>query len=88
MSVPVPPEWLDVIADRAAELVAERVNAEPEPWIGVEQAAAHIAAPKSRVYALVNCKPPRIPFQRDGSRLLFRRSELDEWVENGGATRP
>jgi excisionase family DNA binding protein len=51
-----------------------------------ERAAANLACPTSRIYALVSAR--RIPHHRDGSRLLFRRAELDEWVARGGARRP
>jgi excisionase family DNA binding protein len=65
-----------------ATLLAERIELEPERWIGVEQAAAHLACPKSRIYDLVSAR--RIPHEREGSRLLFRRSDLDAWVTGGG----
>jgi excisionase family DNA binding protein len=55
---------------------------EPEPWIGVPEAAAHVACKRQRIYNLVN--EGRIPHHRDGSRLLFRRSELDDWVQRSG----
>jgi excisionase family DNA binding protein len=41
--------------------------------------------PKSRIYDLVSAR--RIPHERDGSRLLFRRSALDGWVTSGGGRR-
>jgi excisionase family DNA binding protein len=52
----------------------------------VGAAAEHLACPRSRVYALGAAR--RIPHRRDGSRLLFRRSELDAWLEGGGGLRP
>jgi len=56
-------------------------------WLNAAQAAEHIGAPVSRIYALTSAR--RIPHHKDGSRLLFRRSELDEWVRTiGGARRP
>jgi excisionase family DNA binding protein len=85
VTVAVPPEVIEAVARRAVELLAE-LPAAAEPWIGVEDAAAHIAAPRSRVYALVSAG--RIPHVKDGSRLLFRRSVLDGWLEAGGGVRP
>ncbi len=81
----------DADLDRLAELLAPRLAAHlstggPFPWLDVENAAAHLACPKSRLYALVSAR--RIPHHRDGSRLLFNRAELDEWVQAGGAKRP
>ncbi len=92
LALTLPSELLDVLAERVADVLVERglVVAEaasgPEPWIGVEDAARHLACPKSRLYSLVSAR--RIPHEKDGSRVLFRRSELDAWVESGGGRRP
>ena len=79
---------LEVIAARAAELVAERLApVEEDGWLrGAERIAAYLDCPVSRVYALVSAK--RLPVERDGSALIARRSVLDAWVRNGGARRP
>jgi excisionase family DNA binding protein len=56
-------------------------------WLrGAEQIAAHLGCPRSRVYALASAG--RIPVHRDGSALLARRSELDDWLRAGGGRRP
>jgi excisionase family DNA binding protein len=86
LSLAFPPELVEAIAERAAEMLADRRAPELEAWIGVEEAAEHLACPKSRVYGLSSAG--RIPHRKDGSRLLFRRSELDEWLDRGGAKRP
>lgn len=84
-SIPIPPELIEEIAQRAAEITAHR--AKPgSPWLTLEEAASHIRAPKSRLYALVSKRA--IPFEKDGSRLLFHRAEIDAWLRAGGATRP
>ena len=63
----------------ALERLRELVDAGgPEPWIDVQAAADHIACKRQRIYDLVHAD--RIPHHRDGSRLLFRRSELDAWL--------
>lgn len=67
-------EAVEVLADRVAERLAERA-APPEPWLGTEEAADYLAAPKSRIYDLVHRREVR--FRKDGSRLLFRRADLD-----------
>jgi excisionase family DNA binding protein len=83
-------ELSDADLDQLAELLRPRLAARPSDdlsaWLAVDAAAAHLACPKSRLYALVSAG--RIPFHKDGSRLLFRRDELDAWVRNGGAKRP
>lgn len=88
LDVELTDELVEAVAARVAEMLAEREPTTAEAWIGVEQAAEHLGCPRSRVYALCSTSPPRIPVERDGSRLLFRRSELDAFVRRGGAKRP
>lgn len=77
--VQLPDEVLDAIADRVAGIISERTGADrPEPWIGVAEAAEHLHCRPQRIYALVH--QGRLRPRRDGSRLLFRRSELDQWL--------
>ena len=78
---------LDALAERLAPRLAGRLTPQTTTrWLSVQSAADHLACPKSRLYALVSAR--RIPFHKDGSRTLFDRRELDEWVRAGGATRP
>jgi excisionase family DNA binding protein len=87
LTMTLPEELVELVAERPAEIVAGRRLHEPEPWISVPEAAKHLSAPRSRIYSLV--ESGRIPHARDGTKLLFRRSELDRWlVENGGGKRP
>jgi excisionase family DNA binding protein len=82
----LPDELVERIAERATELLGDRFLAETEGFLNVEGAADFLACPTSRIYSLVSAK--RIPHHRDGSRLLFIRAELREYVRNGGAKRP
>ena len=86
LALAVPPEFVEAVAQRAAELLAERVDQRPAPYLDVAAAAEYLACPRSRVYSLASAG--RIPLRRDGSRLLFRASELDEWLDAGGGCRP
>ncbi len=79
-------EALDVLADRLLERVAGRLDQTAPAWLDVTGAAEHLSCPRSRIYALVSAR--RIPFHKDGSRSLFDRAELDEWVRLGGGRRP
>ena len=79
---------LDALAHALAPRLADRLAPAGPRWLSAEQAAEYIAAPVSRIYSLAACKPPRIPFERDGSRLLFDREKLDRWVCAGGGKRP
>lgn len=85
-TVSIPDELVDRIAKRAAKIVlAAQADAITDPWLSVAQAAEHLSCPRSRVYALVSKRA--IPHEKDGSRTLFRRSELDRFVRDGGARR-
>jgi excisionase family DNA binding protein len=81
-------EALATLADRLAPILATRIGQDEQAfsWLDVEGAAKHLACPRSRIYALVSVR--RIPHYKDGSRLLFRREELDDWVRAGGGRRP
>lgn len=90
LTLDLPEDVLEAVAVRAAQLVAHGVGAVVEPWIGVDEAAEHLACPKSRLYRLVSRErggrdSNPLPYVKDGARLLFKRSELDRWVEKGGA---
>jgi excisionase family DNA binding protein len=79
-------ELAERVAQRVVVLLADRAQQAPEPWLNAEQAAAYIGdAPISRIYALTSKRA--IPFHRNGSRVLFRASELDGFVLGGGANR-
>lgn len=86
--VDVGEELVERIARRAAELLSEQASAPAEDgWLrGAERIAAYIDCPRSRVYALASAH--RIPIHRDGSALIARRSELDQWLLGGGGLRP
>jgi excisionase family DNA binding protein len=81
LALHVPDVLVERIAERAAEILADRLAAGSEPWIDVEQAAEHLACKPRRIYELVAQR--RVPVHRDGRRLLFRRSDLDAALEEG-----
>lgn len=79
----------DAALDALAERLAPRLGPLARPassWLDVAAAAAHLSCEPSRLYALKSAG--RIPFHKDGSRLLFDRAELDAWVRSGGGIRP
>jgi len=80
-------ELIEQIAERAAELIIEsQAGPGDDGWLrGAEKIARHIDCPPSRVYALASAR--RIPVHHDGSALIAKRSELDEWVLRGGGLR-
>ena len=87
LTVDITDEIVERIATRAAEIVT---SGSPAPEVGgyldVVGAAEFLSCKPSRLYALKSAG--RIPFHKDGSRLLFDRGELRRYVETGGAVRP
>ena len=79
-------EMLDRIAERVAQRLAGRMTPEPSGYLDVTGAAEFLSCPASRIYSLTSAG--RLPVHRDGSRLLFDRGELREYVRSGGAKRP
>ena len=70
----------EIAADpEAVARLRELADVGPEPWVGVAEAAAHLACKPQRIYDLVHQRA--IPYRKDGSRLLFRLSELDAALE-------
>lgn len=89
VSIEITDEMVEAIAKRAADLVQARTkHSDPNAagYLDVAGAAAYLACPKSRIYSLVSTR--RIPFHKDGSRTLFDRQELRDYVAAGGAKRP
>ena len=62
--------------ERLRDLVGTRAG--HEAWVGVQEAAAYLNCRRQRIYNLVS--EHAIPHRKDGSRLLFRLSELDDWL--------
>jgi len=81
----LPPALLEQIVEQVCERLAERVAV--EPWVGVAEAAAHLGCRPQRIYDLV-CRRAStgIPHRKEGTRLLFKLSQLDRWIEGGSAT--
>ena len=73
-------ELVERVAQRAADIVVERQEAQAvEPYLSVEEAASYLACKSKRVYDLTSQR--RVPFLKDGSRVLLRRSDLDAYLE-------
>ena len=75
--VALPPDLVERIAERAAELLEERTTAAGE-WLSLEEAAAYARCKPQRIYDLRSCG--RLPRTGDGSRVLVRRSDLDAYL--------
>jgi excisionase family DNA binding protein len=80
LAIDLPDELVEQIAQRAAELVAERQAAIASPWVDAKGAAEYLAAPVSRIHDLVQLR--KLTPRRDGRRLLFKRADLDAYLED------
>ena len=75
-----PPDALEAIAVRAAEIALARLEADaaPTPWLSAADAIAdYLGWRRERVYKRL----AEIPHVRHGNRIMARRSELDAWLE-------
>jgi excisionase family DNA binding protein len=82
VTIALPAPLLVLIAERTADRLSAR-HPVVEPWVGIDQAAEHLACKRQRIYDLVSRRT--MPHRKEGSRLLFKLSHLDAWIESGGA---
>jgi excisionase family DNA binding protein len=89
VNVSLPPEWIDAIAMRVADILERRMTARVEPeakgWLTVAEAAAYIGAKPQRIYDLRSSG--RIRRHGDGGRALVDRDELDDLITEGRSIR-
>jgi excisionase family DNA binding protein len=55
----------------------------PEPWVSVDEVAGHLGVAKDSIYRWIEGK--RLPARRVGRLWKFKLSEVDGWVQGGGA---
>jgi excisionase family DNA binding protein len=80
LEIGLPNVTIERIAERAAKLVLERqAEADGPTWLDAKGAAEYLAAPVSRIHDLVQLR--KLTPRRDGRRLLFRRRDLDAYLE-------
>jgi excisionase family DNA binding protein len=79
LTLELPQEFVEAVAERAAALVLERLEARTaSPYLSVEEAAEYLRCSPQRIYDLRSSR--RLTRGGDGSRALVLRSELDELV--------
>jgi excisionase family DNA binding protein len=74
-------EALDALAELLAPRLAARLgqrDAAPS-WLDAAGAAEHLATSRGRIHDLVQLR--KLEPRRDGRRLVFRRSDLDAYLE-------
>ena len=82
LSLHVPEELLDALAELVAARVGEQLPARVEsPWLDFDGARDYLRFSRDQLYKLTAARA--IPFRkkRDGQGLLFHRGELDRWLQ-------
>lgn len=81
LALPVPDEFLDALAERVAERVIERIGDSLLPpsnrWMRTREAADYVGLTRSALYSRI----ADIPHHKIDRLLLFKRDDLDEWLE-------
>ncbi len=90
LEIAVPPDLQERIAERAAELVLERLgrandNGDQPCYLTPAAAGRYIGKPRQRIYDLLSAG--RLTRFKDGSSTLVSVAELDDYVA-GKATGP
>lgn len=84
VSIDLPDDAIERIAQRAAEIVAARsAPAREDGWLDSKRAAGYLGI---SLYALHRLTAARcVPFEQaaPGCRCWFKRSDLDAWVRAG-----
>jgi excisionase family DNA binding protein len=77
-SVELTPEFVEAVAQRVAEILAEKQTSTAE-WVTVDVVAQHLGLSRVRVYELAK---DGMPHRRVGQRTLrFQSEAVDEWIK-------
>ena len=71
------------LAHELAPFLAEisgTTDRDRDPWLTADQAATHLGCRRDRIYDLVQIG--KLTPRRDGRRVLFRRLDLDAYLES------
>jgi excisionase family DNA binding protein len=80
LSLTLPPDALEAIAQRAAEILAQQIGNQPtSPYLNVDEAAAYLRCSRQAIYDRVSQRA--LEPARDGRRLLFHRDQLDAYLQ-------
>jgi excisionase family DNA binding protein len=85
LSLPIPTDLVEAIAQRVAELTREQITeacAPASPWLDFSAAASYLGFSADKLYKLTAAKAIPLRKKRDGQGLLFHRDELDQWLES------
>lgn len=83
-------ELPEAVIERLAERVSEKLEAKQggsgSPWMNTKEAAEYLRCSPSRIRKLT--MTGELPHEKDGSRNLYHRNQLYEFVLQGGASAP
>jgi excisionase family DNA binding protein len=80
--LPFPAELVEQIAERAAELVLERIEASPPSrWMTIAEAADYARCSRQHIYDLRS--DGRLGRHGERGHALVDRRELDAYLDNG-----
>lgn len=87
LTVDLGPALAELVGSAVEERLAGTTDAlQPYPWLNAKQAAEYLCCPLSRIRKLTSAGD--LPVHHDGSRVLYRRDELDAYIYAGGAISP
>ena len=87
LQLPVPDDLVERIAERAADLVFERLDAAPQPrWLTIPEAAEYARCSTQHIYDLRS--DGRLARHGERGHALVDRRELDTYLDNGRSSRP
>ena len=81
LAIAIPPNMIETIAQRAAELVCQKLaeQAGPaSPYLTIPEAAAHARCKRQRIDDLLSAR--RLTRYKDGRRTLVLKAELEAWL--------
>lgn len=82
LSLQLPAELVDEIAEQVADLLAQR-NGKVPAYLTPAEAADYLRTSRQRIYDLTS--QGRLPVCKDGSRNLYRREALDDYLAGGAS---
>ena len=72
-----------LVTVRTGAALLEELELIAEPWVSVEDVAKHLGVAKDSIYRWIETKG--LPAKRIGRLWKFKLSEVDQWVNAGGA---
>jgi Helix-turn-helix domain len=85
LSIELPENVLDALADRVAARVLERLERGQggERWLDAKQAADYLGLSINALHKLTAARQLPAEQEAPGHKLWFRRSQLDDWRSGG-----